>query len=58
MHFRAYDDLENKGASIPVEERKCLLYKKKYVLKRKTLHDAYTSEHMTVFDKTFIFLSQ
>ena len=30
MHFRAYDDLENKGASIPVEERKCLFYKKKY----------------------------
>ena len=28
MHFRAYDDLENKGASIPVENRKFLLYKK------------------------------
>ena len=28
MHFRAYDDLENKGASIPVEDKKFLLYKK------------------------------
>ena len=28
MHFRAYDDLENKSASIPVEDKKILIYKK------------------------------
>lgn len=58
MHFRTYYELENNGASIPVEERKSLLYKKKYVLKRKTFHDACISEDRAIFDRKFIFLSK